>query len=177
MSFELDSIGAIREDDEYGGFRAAIISRYESITTPLKIDFTTGDVITPATIQYSFPLVFEDRSLKILAYNPETVLAEKIETILRRGVLNTRPRDFYDVYIIAKTKGVVISKQTLIMAIGATSKKRGSLDLLKTRDSVLADISNDSVMNARWERYATENFYAKEITFGDTVQAVKELLS
>jgi predicted nucleotidyltransferase component of viral defense system len=93
----LNHIVPIQEDNEYGGYRAAIIAKYESINTPLKTDITTGDIITPNAIRYTFHSSFEDKLIKAWAYNIESILAEKMETILRRSVLNTRPRDFYDV--------------------------------------------------------------------------------
>jgi len=93
----LDHIVPIREEDEYGGFRVSLISKFESIVTPLKIDITTGDIITPEVVRYVFHSNFEDKQFKVWAYNIETILAEKVETILRRSVLNTRLRDFYDV--------------------------------------------------------------------------------
>jgi len=99
VTIAFDHILAIRDADEYGGFRVALIARYESINTPLKIDITTGDVITPEAIRYTFHSRFEDKRFDIFAYNIETILSEKIETILRRSVLNTRPRDFYAMFI------------------------------------------------------------------------------
>ena len=115
VALVLDHIDPIREDDEYGGYRVAIIAKYEAINTPLKIDITTGDVITPEAIRYSFRSNFEDKTIEVWAYNPETILAEKVETILRRSVLNTRLRDFYDVYILLKAQPQTISKVTFIV--------------------------------------------------------------
>jgi predicted nucleotidyltransferase component of viral defense system len=124
--FEVDHITPIREDDEYGGFRVSIIAKYESIKTPLKIDITTGDIITPEAVRFPFHSNFEEKEIEVWAYNNETILAEKVETILRRSVLNTRPRDFYDVYIIMKTQQKVINKKTCKAALLATSKNRNS---------------------------------------------------
>ncbi len=113
VTLVLDHIEPIREDDEYGGFRVAIIAKYESINTPLKIDVTAGDIITPDAIRYVYRSNFEDKMIEVWAYNIETILAEKVETILRRSVLNTRPRDFYDVYVIMKTQQHVFNKKIL----------------------------------------------------------------
>ncbi|MDP1624189.1 MAG: nucleotidyl transferase AbiEii/AbiGii toxin family protein, partial [bacterium] len=99
----LNSITPIRDEDEYGGYRVMITARYEAINTPLKVDVTTGDIITPEAVRYTFHSNFEEKRIEIWAYNIETILAEKVETILQRSVLNTRPRDFYDVYILMKT--------------------------------------------------------------------------
>lgn len=108
VKFTLRNIDAIREDDPYGGYRVSIVSNYETIVVPMHIDITTGDVITPKEILYSYEMLFEERSINIWAYNIETVLAEKVETIFRRGELNTRPRDFYDIYILLKHKFIMI---------------------------------------------------------------------
>jgi predicted nucleotidyltransferase component of viral defense system len=177
VTLVLDHIIPIREDDEYGGYRVAIIARYESINTPLKIDITTGDIITPDAIRYTFHSNFEDKLIKVWAYNIETILAEKVETILQRSVLNTRPRDFYDVYIIMKTQRRAIRKKVFITALNATSEKRGSLSAINNKDEILGTIQSDAVMRQRWERYCKENYYAKGIAFDDVIGSMIELLN
>ncbi len=104
VTLVFDYMVPIREEDEYGGYRVSLTAKFEAILTPLKIDITTGDIITPDAIKYAFQSNFEDKKIEVWAYNIETILAEKVETILRRSVLNTRPRDFYDVYIMMKTQ-------------------------------------------------------------------------
>jgi predicted nucleotidyltransferase component of viral defense system len=153
VTLELDHIVPIREDDEYGGFRVAIIAKFESINTPLKVDITTGDIITPDAIRYAFHSNFENKKIEVWAYNVETILAEKVETILRRSVLNTRPRDFYDFYIIMKTQGQAINKRIFISALHATSEKRMSLGALQDKDKILLTIKSDPIMKQRWDRY------------------------
>ena len=177
VSLELDHITPIREDDEYGGFRVAIIAKYESINTPLKIDITTGDIITPEAIRYAFQSNFEDKKIEVWAYNIETILAEKVETILRRSVLNTRPRDFYDVYIIMKTQRRAINKNLFRTALNATAQKRTSLAALKEQDIILQSIQTDTIMRQRWERYCKENYYANGIEFDVVIGILKELVS
>jgi len=169
ITLVLDHIVPIREDDEYGGYRVAIIAKYESINTPLKIDITTGDIITPDAIRYTFHSNFEDKLIEVWAYNIETILAEKVETILRRSVLNTRPRDFYDVNIIIKTQRKAIKKKIFITALNATSKKRGSLLALQNKETILRTIQSDTIMRQRWDRYCRENYYAKGIAFDDVI--------
>jgi predicted nucleotidyltransferase component of viral defense system len=175
IALVLDHIIPIREDDEYGGYRAAIIARYESITTPLKIDITTGDIITPNAIRYAFHSSFEDKLIKVWAYNIETILAEKVETILRRSALNTRPRDFYDVYIIMKTQRKAINKKVLITALNATSEKRGSLSALQDKELILRTIQSDAIMRQRWDRYCKENYYAKDIEFDEVISILIDI--
>jgi len=176
VSLTLDHILPIREEDEYGGYRVAIVARYESINTPLKIDMTTGDVITPRAVRYEYHSILSNKRIKIWAYNLETILAEKVETILRRSVLNTRPRDFYDVYIIVKTKHHEITKKTFIAALKATSERRRSLQALQGKDRILANIQSDSTMRQRWERYCKENYFAEGIEFDDVIGTMIELL-
>ena len=177
VSLELDHITPIREDDDYGGFRVAIIAKYESINTPLKIDITTGDIITPDAIRYAFQSNFENKKIEVWAYNIETILAEKVETILRRSVLNTRPRDYYDVYIIMKTQRRAINKNLFRTALNATAQKRTSLAALKEQDIILQSIQTDTIMRQRWERYCKENYYANGIEFDVVIGILKELVS
>jgi len=177
ITLVLDHIVPIREDDEYGGYRVAIIAKYESINTPLKIDITTGDIITPNAIQYTFHSNFEDKLIEVWAYNIETILAEKVETILRRSVLNTRPRDFYDVNIIIKTQRKAIKKKIFITALNATSKKRGSLLALQNKETILRTIQSDTIMRQRWDRYCRENYYAKGIAFDDVIGILIDIVN
>jgi predicted nucleotidyltransferase component of viral defense system len=173
----LKQVTPIRDDDEYGGFRLAITANYESINTPLKIDISTGDVITPEAVRYLFHSNFEDRVIEIWAYNIETILAEKVETILRRGVLNTRPRDFYDVYIFMKTQREAIDKNNFIAALHATSQRRMSLAALDDKDNTLNAIQADVLMKQRWDRYRKDNFYAGDIDFSQVMDALIEIVN
>lgn len=173
-TFTLDYITPIRDDDEYGGYRAAILARYESINTPLKFDITTGDVMTPGAVRYAFRSSFEDKVIEVWAYNIETILAEKVETILRRGVLNTRLRDFYDVYVIAERQK--LNRKLFAAALNATSQHRGSLAALEDKENILAAIRGDETMIQRWQLYSAENYYAREIEFGEIMDVVSRLV-
>jgi predicted nucleotidyltransferase component of viral defense system len=177
VTLELDHIVPIREEDKYGGYRVAIIAKYESINTPLKIDITIGDIITPDAVRYAFHSDFENKIIKVWAYNIETILAEKIETILRRSVLNTRPRDFYDVYIIMKTQCQAINKRTMRTALDATSQKRKSLAALNDKEKIIRTIQSNVVMRQRWERYCKENYYAKDIGFDEVIEVLTEIVN
>jgi predicted nucleotidyltransferase component of viral defense system len=175
VTFVLDHIDPIRDDDEYGGYRVAIISKFESIHTPLKIDITTGDIITPDAVRYAFHSSFEDKVIDVWAYNTETILAEKVETILRRSVLNTRPRDFYDVYIILKTQKQSIDMNVFRAALKATSERRNSLVALQEKDQILRAIQSDMAMRQRWERYCKEYYYANGISFDDVLRVIHNI--
>ena len=169
-------VAPIREDDEYGGYRIAITARYDFILTPLKIDLTTGDAITPRAVRYALQSHFEDKQIEVLAYNIETILAEKVETILRRSVLNTRPRNFYDVYILLKTQSQTVDTEVFRTALLATIENRGSVAVLENMDGILRTIQADAVMRARWERYTREYFYANSIGFDEVIETMGEFL-
>lgn len=177
VTLTLDHILPIREEDEYGGYRVAIVARYESISAPLKIDITTGDVITPEAVCYKFHSILSNKRIKIWAYNLETILAEKVETILRRSVLNTRPRDFYDVYILVKTKHQLINQITFLAALKATAERRGSFKAVGEKDDILETIRMDPTMQQRWFRYCETNYYAKGIEFEDVIGTMMRILN
>ena len=173
VSFTMNSIEPIRADDEYGGFRISLMSAYDSINVPLKVDITTDDAITPREIRYSFPTMFENRTIELWTYNVETVLAEKFETILRRGILNTRPRDFYDVYILMQTQQ--IDSSLLSRAIRATAQKRGSLSAMADKGAIINTIRNDGTMQQRWATYCREYPYADGINFNSVLDVLEQL--
>ena len=173
----LNSITPIRDEDEYGGYRLIINAKYETINTPLKVDITTGDIITPEAVRYTFRSNFEEKRIEIWAYNIETILAEKVETILRRSVLNTRPRDFYDVFILMKTHQQMIDKDIFIAALNATAQKRSSLPALKDQRKILQAIQSDPPMRQRWDLYCRENFYANSIEFDEVINSLVVFLN
>lgn len=177
VTLTLNSITPIRDEDEYGGYRLMIIAGYEGINTPLKVDITTGDIITPDAVRYTFHSSFEDKRIEIWAYNVETILAEKVETILRRSVLNTRPRDFYDVYILMKTHQHTVDKELFTAALNATARKRVSLAVLQDQRKILQAIQSDSPMRQRWGLYCRDNFYANNIEFDDVIKSLEDILN
>jgi predicted nucleotidyltransferase component of viral defense system len=177
VTLTLDSIKPIRDEDEYGGYRLTITAMYEGINTPLKVDITTGDIITPEAVRYTFHSSFEEKRIEIWAYNIETILAEKVETILRRSVLNTRPRDFYDVYILMKTDQHMVDKELFTAALNATARKRASLTALRDQRKILQAIQFDPPMRQRWDLYCRDNFYANNIEFDEVIKALDEILN
>ena len=177
IAFTLETIKPIREDDEYGGFRAGLIAQHETISTPLKVDITAGDRITPGAIRHQFQSVFSEKSINVWAYNLETILAEKVETILRRGIFNTRPRDFYDVYILLKKFPDAYNPKIFSDAFGATAEHRNSLHTFKDIEKILANIQNDKEMQQHWEQYRKDNDFAKDISFEAVLQAILDISS
>ncbi len=176
ITFRLQSIHEIREDDEYSGYRASLIAEYGRMAVPLKLDITSGDKITPREIENSYKLMWENRSISILAYNLSTILAEKLETILSRADQNTRPRDYYDVYILTKLQGENIDAKSLSLALSATAENRGSAHLLSQFRDILSTIKSSSVMKIRWENYQKDFDYAKGIEFEECCNAIISLL-
>ena len=173
--FSFLSISEIREGDEYGGYRVALTANFPPMAVPLKLDITTGDKITPREIAYEFKLLLEDRSIRVLAYNLETVLAEKLETIISRSDQNTRPRDFYDVYVLQKLQSHNIKIELLREAIVVTSEKRNSLQIIKNYKHIIKIIRDSDVMNKRWKSYQKDFVYAKDIEFEEVCNAVLEI--
>lgn len=177
INFEFSGIADIREDDEYGGYRVSLSGNYPPMAVPLKIDITTGDKITPREMVYSFNLMFEERSINVLAYTVETILAEKLETIISRGDQNTRPRDFYDVYILNTLQKQNIDNKILKDAFAATVKKRGAEHIVSNYKEIIETVASSTVMNNQWTRYQKEFDYAKDIRFEDTCKAVNQLIT
>ena len=164
VSFTIGSISPIREDDIYGGYRVMLDARYDTILAPLSIDVSTGDVITPRAVEFSFNEIFDDsKSFQLWAYNIETVLAEKVETILRRTVFNTRPRDFYDTYILATTQRY--DKALFMQAMQATAQHRGTTDQIVDVLNIIQDISESAALRGMWDKYRKQFGYAKDISF------------
>ena len=177
ISFQIKDIGLIREDDEYGGIRVSLNANYEKMAVPLKLDITTGDKITPGEIEYSYKLMMEERSISILSYNLSTILAEKLETVVSRGDQNTRPRDYYDIFILSKLQDKNIVIDTLRDALIATSEKRGSKEIMVNYEGIIRDVSVNEVMNQRWNDYRKDFSYASEIEFRDACERVITILN
>ena len=153
VKFQLKSISEIMDEAEYPGIRVSMSTTFDGVVTPLKIDISTGDAITPREVRYSFKLMLEDRSIDIWAYNLETVLAEKLETIITRATTNTRMRDFYDIYILEQLHGTTLNPKILHDALLATAHKRGSEKYLNQAEEVFDEVENDLVMQKLWEAY------------------------
>ncbi|MBQ1288692.1 MAG: nucleotidyl transferase AbiEii/AbiGii toxin family protein [Erysipelotrichaceae bacterium] len=172
VSFELKSIGNIRKDDIYGGFRAALTANYGKMAIPLKLDITIGDSITPKEIEYEYKLMLEDRSIRVLAYNLTTVLAEKLEAVISRSDQSTRLRDYYDIFILAKLEAQNINSDQLGLALRKTSERRGSFGTIMQYRKIIETVRNSEVMKQRWLDYQKDFEYAKGILFEDACDAV-----
>ena len=176
IKFFLKGISPIREDDIYGGYRVALTAVYETIVTPMTIDISTGDVITPGAVKFDFSCMFDEVSkFTLWAYNIETVLAEKIETILRRNVFNTRPRDFYDAYILITTQE--FNKTLFFEALKKTINHRGTQEQINDFDETMEIILKSGDLRKTWSNYQKQFYYAKDITFDDVCGAIKSILT
>lgn len=176
VQFEMMNVSDIREGDDYPGIRVSLKANYPPISVPLTVDVTTGDVITPREIEYGVSLLFDDRTINILAYNLETVLAEKIETVLSRGIANTRPRDYYDIYILYALRGTECNKNILAQALKRTTDKRGSSKVLKQYHEIIAEVRTSEQLQDFWKRYQRDYEYARNIPFTDTCDIIERIL-
>lgn len=174
--FSFRSIGEIREGDEYTGYRVSLSANYPPMAVPLKLDITTGDRITPKEIEYRFKLLLEDRSISVLAYNLETIMAEKLETVISRGDQNTRPRDYYDIYILTKLQYSNINLDRLKEALSATTEKRSSSIVVRDYRRIMNAVKNSDIMQRQWNNYQKDFDYATDILFKDVCDVVVELM-
>ncbi len=176
VTLKINKVELIREGDDYGGYRITFEAKYNNeMPVIMKIDITTGDKITYKEIEYSFTLMLEDRKIQIWSYNVETIIAEKFEAIVKRGVLSTRIRDYYDVYMLINTQNKIIDKKTLKDAITLTAQHRGTNEIIKDWKKIVEKIANDSKMRQQWKRYQKDNFYAEEIEYKDLINAISKV--
>ena len=177
VSFRIKRISEIMEEADYPGVRVSIETKFDGVITPLKIDISTGDVITPKEIRYRFNLMLEDRTIEVWAYNLETVLAEKLETVISRNVTNTRMRDFYDIYILQKLHGEQLNNEILWNALVATARKRGTLEQIESGDirEIFDEIETSSVMENLWKAYQKNYSYAVDISWHIVMESVRYL--
>ena len=163
VSFVISKITKIMDEHDYSGFRFALQGSFDGIRQAIKIDLSTGDVITPRAISYDYHLMFEERSIRLMTYNLETLLAEKLETMLARGTANTRMRDFYDVYLLTKEGRFDLS--VLKKAIVNTSNKRGTKSQLENYSSIMHDVSSSEIMKSAWNNFVNQSYFVGEISW------------
>lgn len=174
VQFVASNIVPIRDSDLYGGYRVSLVSIYDTIKANIKIDITIGDKVTPKEVLYHYQTFFENRSFDIWAYNVETILAEKIETILSRGSLNTRPKDFYDVVILTRTQ--VYEHSVFLEALRSTMNHRETSHILLDIGTYLKEIREDVSLKSNWMKYTQEYPYAKDITYQEVINTITMLV-
>lgn len=175
VTFRIKQISEIMDEAEYSGVRVSMETEFDGVRTPLKIDISTGDVMTPREMQYSFKLMLEERTIDVWAYNLETVLAEKLETVISRNITNTRMRDFYDIHILLKLYGNTLDSNILSEAIQATAKKRETERYLSDAVEIFNEVHKDPNMRKLWKAYQKKFSYASDIAWDTVMESTKEL--
>lgn len=176
FSFSVDKLEPIRQDDEYGGFSLKLNATFDTLKEVVFIDITTGDKITPREITYSMTSIFTNESIKIWTYNLETVLAEKLETIISRGLASTRPRDRYDLFTLYKLRKEEINLEVLKNALENTAEKRKSKETIYNWEEQVRGIEISDYQKDLWIRYQRQFKYAKDISFDNSVQVIREIM-
>lgn len=175
VTFEIDKNMPIKEDNEYGGYKFKIIARLSNLRVPFGVDISTGDLMTPRAIEYNYKTILEDENISLYTYNYETIIAEKLETILKRNTANSRMKDYYDLYYFVTYKWNDIDISTLKTAIDTTFKHRKSEEHLEQFNTIIENISKDENLIFRWDKYRKEHEYANNIKFDDTIKTVIKL--
>ena len=173
--FRISKVQDIMEGHEYEGLRFMIECLMDRLKQTIKIDISTGDEITPGAIEYKLPLIIEDRSIDLWAYNLETLLAEKLETIMVRGEANTRMRDFYDIHVLIKQDTVTVDRDTLKAAFNATCKNRETTEYIGTINDVISKIACDETMKRQWDNYRKTNYYVGTLEWDDVIESTSIL--
>ena len=176
FTFEFVRTEDIREADDYPGIRVHLLAIYERMESSVTVDVTTGDRITPEAIEYRYPLLFDDRTLPLMVYPLATTLAEKLETVISRNVVNTRLRDYYDLYMLWLTRKAEVDSNVLRAALTATAEKRGSLAAMSSYREMMAQVSSDAVMLGRWAAYARRYSYVGNITLQEVCGTVLTIM-
>ena len=176
VTFEITKVAEIMDEMEYPGIRFSLEACIGRMTTPIKIDVSTGDAITPRAVEFEYKLMLEDRSISLMSYNIETLLAEKLQTILTRGVLNTRMRDFYDVHVLLTTRDKNINKNIIKQAFFETCKNRQTENLTENARKIYGSIADDDRLASLWSSYQQKYSYAKDLDFKDVLGSLMLLL-
>ncbi len=176
VSFDVKDVSNIMDEMEYPGIRVTMNANVGKLITPLKIDISTGDVITPRAIEFNYDLLLEDRSISLWSYNLETILAEKLQTVLARGILNTRMRDFYDIRMLLDTYEDKVNKAVLKDAFAATCKKRETDHLQEQAEDIIKIIDADEQLQVLWRAYQKKYSYAAEIDYASVISGVRKLM-
>ena len=165
----------IRAEDEYGGIRFHLIGHLANIRIPFSIDIATGDPIYPLPRLERYSTILGD-NIELNMYPLETVLSEKLQTILTRAENNSRSKDFYDIYAILKNKLEVININELKEAVSKTFSYRKTEVSKDEAKVIVSHIDNDSLIIERWIRYQKKNPYAKGIEFSEIIESLNTLI-
>lgn len=176
IKLEIENVKDIREEELYSGFNINLKAEFDGIKTNLMLDITTGDVITYKEVEFKYTTLFDNEIIKIMSYNYETILAEKYESIISRNINNTRMKDYYDLYMFVKLKWNDIDKDTLRRAIINTAKNRETLNYINNSNKYLELLIDDIRLKSLWNNYQNNYEYAKDISFEETINAIKQIM-
>ena len=177
VTYELNAIDSIKEDSEYGGYSISLTTKFFNVRIPLHLDISTGDIITPSAVDYRYKTVFDEGTIDRLSYNYETIIAEKLQTVLKRNVLNSRMKDLYDLYFFMKYKKDDLDREVLKRAVENTFTHRGSLKELNDFAEILERIRIDETQQKFWENYRYRFSYAKDISLGEIINEISVIKS
>lgn len=177
VTFKIDKSVPIKEDNEYGGYRFKLIAKLSNIRINFSVNISTGDIITPRVVEYNYKTILENDNINLYTYNYETIIAEKLETILKRNTTNSRMKDYYDLYYLVTYKWENIDIETLRKSINATFKHRKSQEYLEKFNKLIQDILVNDILIERWNKYTIEHEYAKGIKFNSTINALNKIYS
>lgn len=177
VKFEIVDVTDIREDDEYGGNKYHILAKMGNLKIKIDLDISTGDEVTPRELNYKYKSIFEEKEFLIYSYNAETIFSEKIETILRRGLYNSRMKDFYDIYMFLQNKKTLINVEVFEIAFLNTIKRRESWDYLNDYESILDSLTKYERIHSLWSGYVQKNKYANKIDFDEIVNNLRIFLN
>lgn len=172
ISFAFQSIEEIRQEDEYGGYNIILLGKLENIKETVSVDIATGDPITPNAVSYKYKCLFNDETLNFKAYNFETIISEKLQTILNRGVTNSRSKDFYDLFIIFKLRWDNLDLSILKEAFMKTCNYRKTFFTKQEAIQIISNIKNDLQIESRWNSYCKKNKFASDVEFKETISAI-----
>ena len=175
ITFRIKNIEEIKEEQEYDGFRFTLMCKFENIKVNFHLDISTGDIITPKAIEYSYKKILENEYISVMAYNNETIIAEKLQSILDRKIGNSRMKDYYDIYYFAHYRYDELNLEHLKNAITKTFNHRNTYSDILRIDEILNEIEKDPFMNELWSSYSNKFIYAKEISFAECISSIKKI--
>ena len=176
FTFKIENIKDIRLESEYGGYRINVYGEFDKLKTHFFIEITTGDAITPREIKYKYNSIFEDKTINIMAYNLETIIAEKFESIISKNITTTRAKDFYDIYIIIANYIDSINKNTLVKAIEKTFKRRDTKFDIEYIKDIFEIVKDSTILNELFNNYSKKLDYVKNVKFEDTINALNNIV-
>jgi len=173
VQFRITKVTDIMEEHDYPGIRFMLEASLDRMRQAIKIDISTGDIITPGAVEYSYNLMFEERAISLWTYNLETLLAEKLETIMARGTANTRMRDFYDIHVISNQES--FDRDVLKKAFLATSDTRNTTIQIPDFRDILSTVESDETMKKQWESFKEDSFFVGDLSWEEVMASVKAL--